>query len=523
MTTARGDYWWSIPANAVARLRPGLRAASRADSFRLRQLPSVIGSVVLPLLAIGVPVAISLLHATTAPLQQPLPDPLTIVIHDVFTESLVFVIAALAVGLASPAAGALLVIVYGIGNLVVTMVGGELQPPLPAAFGRLVSFGLLWLLAVEIPLLGRQTVEWTIHDEGEPIARRWVGVALGAAVIAALTFAWAQAAPLLITVVYFTTAAWGNPFLAAVQPVQANDMVLALIAGVASLLLLAVRYLGRLVVFSPQPARSMLARLPGGGAVTHVLAAGVALALLSGVIAAPVDAAILAVGLIGARPAARLVVSALRLAGPLSLLPWPVRLILGFGAAVGVDWVVLTILGLTGGSRFSTAVVAIAIGLFVVALFTTPDDAAGQAVRSPIPPASVTAASLGGVAMLGLASLAFPAVASADNCGDMTDCFKDLLKASFAVAGAAILATQVFASKIMPTNQPQGGPLGKPVHKEVPQEEMPDWYRDHLKQYDGPPAPPPPPTTPPTPPVPPSPGTPSQPSVYDPSGLPTRT
>lgn len=38
-----------------------------------------------------------------------------------------------------------------------------------------------------------------------------------------------------------------------------------------------------------------------------------------------------------------------------------------------------------------------------------------------------------------LAALAAPGVALADNCGDLADCWSDVLKASLAVAGAALV------------------------------------------------------------------------------------
>src|SRR3989304_6272820 len=53
-------YWWMFPAWLAGSVRPGLRAATVADAARLSQLPTWIAVVALPLLAIAVPVAISI-------------------------------------------------------------------------------------------------------------------------------------------------------------------------------------------------------------------------------------------------------------------------------------------------------------------------------------------------------------------------------------------------------------------------------------------------------------------------------
>lgn len=455
-----GAFWWALPALGIGLLRPGLREAVLADSFRLRQLPAVIGAIVLPTLAIGLPVLLSILQAGTPPNDQPIPDAMTITIYDVFTESLPFMVAAFLIGLASPAAGALLVVLYGVGNLVVTAISGELEPPLAATYGRLVAVALLWLLVVEIPLLARVTVEWAIQGESATMSKRWVGIIVGAGVVAALAYAWAQAAPTLITIVYWTTAAWGGPFLAAVQPLQQNDLLFAGVAAAGGVLLLAIRYLGQPVVLTPAARRSGLSRLPGGSVGAYVLSVGAGLALLSGVISSPIDAAVLVVGLVAARPLARLVLSATRLAAPLAQLAGPVRLVLGFGAAAATGWVVLSVLGVADWSRFSTAVIAIAISVFVVALFTEADQVARQGM-APKVDTPMAATTLGGVLLLAFLVLAFPGAVLADNCGDQSDCWTEIFRTALAVAGSAVLVAQIY---LVPFLSP--GPRGTPSHRD---------------------------------------------------------
>ena len=90
-------YWWMWPARHIELIRPGLRAATDADARRLRQLPGIVG-LLLPAAAILIPLLASAAHATTAAYAQGDPyDPWTLLIYDVFTESVPFMLAGLAV------------------------------------------------------------------------------------------------------------------------------------------------------------------------------------------------------------------------------------------------------------------------------------------------------------------------------------------------------------------------------------------------------------------------------------------
>jgi hypothetical protein len=466
-----------------------LRETIVADNYRLRQLPVVVGTLVLPAVAIGLPLVISLLQAGTPPNGQPIPDPMTFTIYDVFTESLPFIAAALVIGIASPAAGALLVLAYAIGNLAVTLVSGELEAPLEATFGRLVSYGLLWLVAVEIPLLGRLAVEWTVGDERASVGRRWAGLGVGSAVIAVSTFAWAQAAPMLITIVYWTTAAWGGPFLAAVQPLQENGILLSAVAGVAGVLLLGVRYLGPWVVFCPPSGPTLIARLPGGLRMAHLLTAAVAVALVSGVISQPIDAVVLMLALLVSRPLGRIVLKTTRLATPLGQIPPPVRLLLGFGAAIVVNWILLSVIGPGDWSRFSTAVVALAVGVVVIGVLLAADDVIEEAIARTPRAGAVVTGTIGGVLTILLIVIAFPGVALADNCADYNDCWTDTLKAALAMAGAAVFAAQWAVLRYqnlqayVPPSYPQGDLWSPPAYPTRPLPAPPPWYGGTLGGY----------------------------------------
>jgi hypothetical protein len=199
-------YPWMRPAWWFGRLRPGLRAATVADAERFRELPSGLGGVLLPALAVGLPALLAIGHATTLPstAPPPTPDPTLFIIYDVFTETLPFVLAAALTGLMAPSAGVLLVIIYAITNLGVTVWSGELRPVVGATIGRLTTYLVLWLLVVEIPLLGRSVFEWwSSRDNAAPAKRR---AALVASAVSAgmFTYIWALAAPLLMVGVYLS-------------------------------------------------------------------------------------------------------------------------------------------------------------------------------------------------------------------------------------------------------------------------------------------------------------------------------
>jgi hypothetical protein len=200
-------YPWMRPASWSGRVRPGLRAATAADNRRLRELPAIIGTVLLPALAVGLPVLLAIGHATTLPrtAPPPTPDPTLLIVYDVFTESLPFVLAASLVGLMAPAAGVLLVIVYGITNIGVTVWSGELTPVLPATIGRVTTCLVLWLLVVEIPLLGRGVFEWWSSRDESPGAKRGAALIASALSVGVLSYSWALAAPLLMVGAYLSS------------------------------------------------------------------------------------------------------------------------------------------------------------------------------------------------------------------------------------------------------------------------------------------------------------------------------
>jgi hypothetical protein len=426
------------PAWQVGRLRPDLRANALADAARLTELPRVIAVGLLPGLAIIVPLIVSALHATTASNFQPPYDPLAIVIAEVFTESLVFMAVVLAIGVAAPAAGALTVGVFALGDFAATFVKGELDPWPWALVGRLASYVLLWTLAVEIPLMGRAVAEWRIRRAGA--GGRWGAVLLGAAVVVALAFAWVQAAPLLIGVVFRLTAGWGSPTIAAIYPLQLDGVYLVGAAAVSGLVLLGIRYASS----RPWLASAFLDRpasVPGGPVVAYLVTVALTLLVLSGVITQPIDFFILLPALLLGPAVGRWVSRSTPIGSWLARVPLPVRLIMGFVIAVGVAWVVISILGIQPISGFFSMVVALAISYVIISVFIAtgrPQPAVGAGTGS-------SSAAGGVVTTLTLAIglfvfLALPAIVLADNGGDHADGWPAAAAAALAAAGAAALA-----------------------------------------------------------------------------------
>ena len=427
----RAPVWWMEPVWLVGRVRPGLREAALADRSWLNRVP--VMWVALPALAIFIPLLITLLHATTPQSEQPAPDVWAVVIRDVFTESLPFMAVALVLGIVSPAAGALLVVVFGAGNLLVTFISGELDPIVGATFGRLVSYALFWLLVVEIPLVGRWIAEWTMRSEDAAVARRVASVAFGAVAIAFMVSVWTHAVPMLITVVYFRTSMWGGPFLAAVQPLQEHGLRLAWVGAGAGVAVLGLRYLGARPHLSPR-IQPITASTPGWRLAGYVTSVAFPLALMAGLIHSPIDVAVLLVGLIGARPLGAAIASATGLAGLLARVPVPVRLVLGVVLAGLLAKAYFSVFFDIEVSRFFHANVAIVLGLLVISV-----------VAAPRPSRTGSTSTVGRVLVAMAVVLARPTPVFADNCGDWIDCVGDTTRAAFAAAAAAAM----FAAKFM--------------------------------------------------------------------------
>jgi hypothetical protein len=434
---AAKPYRWMAPAIWLERIRPGLRAATLADAERLRELPSIV-SVLLPLLAVLLPAALSVVQATTQTGFQGDPyDSFALMIYDVFTESVPFMVVAAVIGLIAPSAGVLVVLTYAVGNVAATAVTGELEPLLPALFGRLVSFGILWVLVVEIPLAGRYLVEGWI-DARSPRSRRRVAAFAGGLGVLGLVQAWVLATPVLITAVFYLSAG-ATPFLRANYQLAYSGYLVVLPVGAAAAVLLAVRYLGR----DPHVGRQdAIATSPRGRSARWVFGIALTLALLSGFISQPIDAVVLGSALILAPPFAGVLLRRTGMARFLARVPWALRLLAGFGLALMFSVAFLALVGSSEISRWFNTVIALAISYLIIEVLLSADAVAAEeaASKGPAPsPGMIVGALIG---LLPALLLAFPSVALADGTSSQPDT-GDLRSAEAAAAGA-ILAAMLF-------------------------------------------------------------------------------
>jgi hypothetical protein len=452
--------WW------FGRLRPGLRAATVADAERLRQLPPALGGALLPVLAIGLPVLLAIGHATTLPrtAPPPTPDPTLIVIYDVFTESLPFVLGAVTIGLLAPAAGALLALAYAITNFGVTIWSGELEPVVGATIGRVTSYLVLWLLLVEVPLLGRAVFEWWSSRDDAATAKRWAALVASAVSVGIFTYIWALAAPLLMVGVYLSSGR--VPPSLPTQVLERHDALLALAAGIVALAGFGLRYLGR----SARVARLADEPVPAGGAaprLVYLLVLVFVMLLLSSVLREPVDIAILLAALLLARPVGRFVLRVTRLASWLGRIAWPIRLIAGFGVALAFAWYFVAIVGASRISPFFTSVVTIAVCLVIIEVFRAADDLMAE-------PSGRERAGTVTALVLWLCLMA-PTVALADNRDGDTDTNLDALARAAAGSAAGAAAFERALRKRYPPRQlPEySGPQGQDQPKGPPK--LPDF------------------------------------------------
>ena len=196
-----------LPAALVGRFRAELRVATAQDERRFigGGIPALIA---LAAIAVGYPVLASVAHSVGDP--TPGGDSLLLALRPafdvVYSESIPFMVAAVGVGLFSPAMGVLFMTVFMPADLVAASGSVELENysfqflPFGAFLARFASYGLLWILAVEIPLQARNSaLRW--GSRGSPLSRFRLAVGTGSSA-AVLTFLWAAALPLLIMPVY---------------------------------------------------------------------------------------------------------------------------------------------------------------------------------------------------------------------------------------------------------------------------------------------------------------------------------
>jgi hypothetical protein len=444
------------PARVVGRFHGGLRAASAADATGLRSLPRAVVVVGLPLLIIVMAAVVSLLHATSVINHTTIQiDWFRIQVDDLFTESPPFLILAVAVGAFSPALGVFLVCVFGVMDLAAGGVAAEYlgihKVPDPAftlvaaVTGRLVSLGLLWLVVVEIPIVGRQLgLSW----------RRLGGSRLAVAALtgaATMTFVWVwtQAATVLIRPVFTWSFTLIQPRVEAVAPIQDAGLVFAIVGGLVAGLVALTRGPSGLLEYPTADA----APLPSGGGpgvvrrlIRRLVVAGLLTLLLGGLITVPLEAVLIFATLASARPLAQLVANRTILGTAVGVLPPIAR----FAVAAAVTFIVaqVTIGPLYDLARtdpglvpeYFSVIVSMIIGIFVVQLATTPSSAGARPLPPPVPVTAVVAFLL---VIATLLLLAAPALVFADNDAGLVDTWGYKFVAGLA-AGALSLFMAAF-------------------------------------------------------------------------------
>lgn len=432
--------WWAAPARLVGRFRPRIAAAAAADSAALRGLPAVFTAVGLPLIVIILAGVVSVTHATAVGVHASTHvDWLRLQVDDVFTESPVFLLAAIAVGAFSPTLGVFLVAVFGVMDLAAaTQQTYELSPMPVALAGRLVALWLLWLVVVEIPIFGRQLgLSW----------QRLAGSRLAVAVLTALAtggfvWIWTLAATVLVRPVFTWSSLPSGVRLEAIQPVQTEGLAFAIVGGLVAGLVALARGPARLV---PEPAPGPGHGPPRGSPALprqvagRVVVAALLTVSLGGLISVPLEAVALFAALAGARPLARFVADRTVLGTIVGALPPIARYALAGALTFTVAQVTIAPLytlaafDSTGNvPQFFSVIIAVTIGIVMVELVTTP--------RAPDSTRVTVASSAGVVAVLVvgllLLLLAAPATVLADNCAGLSDCWNSPFLA--ALTGGAL-------------------------------------------------------------------------------------
>ena len=247
---------------------------------------------------------------------------------------------------------------------------------------------------------------------------------------------------------------WQQPPFPPFLPLTRFGWVVVEGMGLGALPVLAVRYLGALAQVgrdADEPG-AWSGRRPVAG---YLVSLALTLAVLSSVIRTPVNALILLAGLLAARPVARVLLRATGLAPLLAAIARPIRLIAGFGVTLAFAWCFIAIVGPSRTLPFFHMAIAIAVGLVILEVFLAADDVAGAAP----PPAPSGGNPLATTLAVGaLLSLAFPAVARADNMSDESDI--KLMAATAAASAAGAKAWDKAMKKKFPPKLPDGGSPG---------------------------------------------------------------
>jgi hypothetical protein len=480
---------WVWPSIAVGLIYPALARSARLDAelierlpdppTNLRRLPSAYQTLLVAFIVV-VAVFFSLFRGGGS-----LTSWLGLGYDVVFTESYPFMLLALIIGMLSPSAGLLLVLLHIPLDLIASIIsggpfgGGQLDPLLPALAGRAVSWWLLWLLAVGIPLMARSIPGATLasRQPRDQFLRTLLAYTAGAVVSGILLWTWTAALPFLVRPVFAWTYL-GVPTDQAVQPIQASGNVIIIAGVLLALGMTAVRQrfgvldeevheisepAGDLGQIGPGPDGSGVGYISGGDdgsfddggdepifsdqleTVGKIAVQAFAVIALGGIITGAVDVAVLfGAALIGQLAAGRLARVHI-LATTLWRVPWVIRFVGAFIVTLLIGYVVNNLIFAPlpeAQSEFFPLVITTAVGL---ALFRVLLGAAEPPEREPEHEASegshaAPGVALGVIAALvvgGFALFAGPPPVAANNCSGWGDCPVTMEAVAAAGAGSA--------------------------------------------------------------------------------------
>jgi hypothetical protein len=475
--------WWMAPARLVGRVHPRVLAASTADAIELRRLPRLLVELAPPVLVFVICAVVAISNASTVNANpQPHIDWLRLTTDAVYTESALFLLIIVALGAFSPALGVFLVAVFGVMDIAAATVGPyELRPFPKALVGRLIGVWLMWLLVVEIPILGRQlALSWRRIS-----GNRFAVALLAGLVTGAFVWVWTQAALVLIRPVFTWSSIVSGVTLEAIQPMQKAGLVFAIVGGVVAGIGAFVRGPAGLLHEASAPARptrtgplAIVGRLARRVLIAAFLTIG-----LGGLISWQIEVIVLFAVLLGAEPLARFVADRTPLGMIVAALPPIARYAVAAAVSFGVAQVTIAPLyhfvAQQGGEKypeFFSVVAAIAIGIVVVSLVTTP--ASRRRASATIASSAAVVLVLGGTLLLIV--LTAPSAVLADNCAGLSDCWGTPFLA--ALSGGAL--PLLFAAAFWPDKPPPPKPLGPGDHLHPP--DMPPGMHPPPVKFDPP-------------------------------------
>jgi hypothetical protein len=438
----------TAPARWLRRFHGGLRQALAADAVTFAGTGATLFAM-LAVLAVAYPILASVAHGMAWGSQraEAIVFARSPLFETVYLESLPFMIAASGLGVFSPALGVLFVLVFGPADLLAASFseGNELRTiqahqPWPAAYAaRCISYGLLWILAVEIPILSRR---WAAALAGPPRAvPAWaVSAGVRAVAMAGLVFVWASAAPYLIRPVFtWTVQAQLPPVASGATWLYWWVLVLAaaVLGGVSGLWPSRVRESASAALesFEPVLSRAGVPRL-----LRQVITIVIAIFLLSGILTSWALVGVFAAGAIVAGPVLDRLLPRIRVPGFVRSLSPAVRFVFAFVVTLLFTRLGVALAGEAALQDNSALVLLIAVGAplyrFILDVGTARD---GFGDWLPPGPGSAWMVMLA-LGVLGAAWLASPPLLWADNCPDDGGCIRSRLAAAAAMLGGAAAA-----------------------------------------------------------------------------------